>query len=126
MNEALKMLERGDATAEDIDLAMKLGAGKPPLLFCGQLRLMFNELINFLNRINGSIFQIHLSPSIGYPMGPFQLQDMVGIDVYKFIVDAWKSKGADFVEESPLIDRMVKEGNLGRKTGKGFYDYTKK
>lgn len=82
------MLERGDATAEDIDLAMKLGAG--------------------------------------YPMGPFQLQDMVGIDVYKFIVDAWKSKGADFVEESPLIDRMVKEGKLGRKTGKGFYDYSKK
>lgn len=59
-------------------------------------------------------------------MGPFQLQDMVGIDVYKFIVDAWKSKGADFVEESPLIDRMVAEGKLGRKTGKGFYDYSKK
>lgn len=59
-------------------------------------------------------------------MGPFQLQDMVGLDVYKFIVDAWKDKGADFVEESPLIDRMVKDGNLGRKTGKGFYDYSKK
>ncbi|CAG2121143.1 unnamed protein product, partial [Medioppia subpectinata] len=55
MLEAVRLLERGDATARDIDIAMKLGAG--------------------------------------YPMGPFELMDYVGLDTNKFIVDAWSARG---------------------------------
>lgn len=89
MIEAVRMLERGDATAEDIDTAMKLGAG--------------------------------------YPMGPIELLDYVGLDTSKYIVDGWKKRFPDdpSFKTSDLLDNIVKEGKLGRKTSAGFYKYSK-
>ena len=110
MIEAVRMLERGDATAEgdysisldfsswfhlfvrlclDIDTAMKLGAG--------------------------------------YPMGPIELLDYVGLDTSKYIVDGWKKRYPDdpAFKTSDLLDKIVKDGKLGRKTGAGFYKYSK-
>ncbi|XP_055328013.1 hydroxyacyl-coenzyme A dehydrogenase, mitochondrial-like isoform X2 [Paramacrobiotus metropolitanus] len=86
--EAVRMVERGDATAQDIDTAMKLGAG--------------------------------------YKMGPLELMDFTGVDLANMIMDAWaKDHGHNPVFKTiPLITQMVKEGRLGRKSGKGFYDYT--
>ncbi|KAJ1675720.1 hypothetical protein EV182_000717 [Spiromyces aspiralis] len=88
--EAIRMLERGDATAEDIDTAMKCGAG--------------------------------------YPMGPFQLLDYVGLDTVKFILDGWYKEGeglagSDLVRPSEKLDELVRNGRLGVKSGAGFYDY---
>lgn len=90
MMEAVRLLERGDASARDIDSAMKLGAG--------------------------------------YPMGPFELLDYVGLDTSKFIIEGWAEK----FPENPLfkpvgtLNRLVEEGKLGMKTGEGFYKYNKK
>lgn len=53
----------------------------------------------------------------GFPMGPFELQDLTGIDVAYNIM-----KEADFAIP-PLIEQAVREGRLGRKTGRGFYNY---
>lgn len=63
-------------------------------------------------------------------MGPFELMDYVGLDTTKFITDGWyKSgkglKGDKIVAPSPTLDQLVAEKNLGRKSGKGFYDYSK-
>ncbi|CAG4988295.1 unnamed protein product [Colias eurytheme] len=90
MAEALRLLERGDASARDIDVAMKLGAG--------------------------------------YPMGPIELVDYVGLDTTKFILDGWHKKFPDQALFKPIaiMNKLVAEGKLGVKTGEGFYKYEKK
>jgi 3-hydroxyacyl-CoA dehydrogenase len=89
MAEAVRMLERGDASARDIDIAMKLGAG--------------------------------------YPMGPIELSDYVGLDTTYNIVKGWHEKYPDnpLFEPSPLLEKLVKEGKFGMKSGEGFYSYKK-
>ncbi|XP_074657376.1 hydroxyacyl-coenzyme A dehydrogenase, mitochondrial-like [Tubulanus polymorphus] len=67
----------------------------------------------------------------GYPMGPFELIDVVGLDTMKFIYDdkdGWHTRNPDnpLFNPSPLLNKMVEEGKLGRKSGEGFYKYNKK
>jgi 3-hydroxybutyryl-CoA dehydrogenase len=64
---------------------------------------------------------------LNYPMGPLTLSDMVGIDVVKFVADALYEQLKDPRYVTPtLVDKMVAAGWLGRKTGRGFYDYSGK
>jgi 3-hydroxybutyryl-CoA dehydrogenase len=61
----------------------------------------------------------------GYPMGPFRLMDLVGIDI-NYVVARSLYKGFDEAgrfRPSPIQARMVEAGTLGRKTGRGFYRY---
>jgi 3-hydroxyacyl-CoA dehydrogenase len=62
----------------------------------------------------------------GYPMGPFELLDYTGLDTALFIADKFVEKdGTRIVKKSPTIEKLVKEGKLGRKSGHGFYNYKK-
>lgn len=62
----------------------------------------------------------------GHPMGPFQLMDIVGLDVTYAILDSLHD---EFRERryapAPLLEHMVRAGYLGRKSGRGFYDYSR-
>ena len=65
-----------------------------------------------------------ISLGLNYPMGPLTLADMVGVDVVKFVADALYEQLKDPRYVVPvLVDKMVAAGWLGRKTGKGFYEY---
>ena len=62
-----------------------------------------------------------------FPMGPFALLDLVGLDTSLAILDALYEEFRDpNYAAQPLLRRMVTAGHLGRKTGVGFYDYSKK
>ncbi|WP_435154528.1 3-hydroxyacyl-CoA dehydrogenase NAD-binding domain-containing protein [Haladaptatus sp. DFWS20] len=60
---------------------------------------------------------------IGLPMGSFELADQVGIDVGYHVLEYMHEVLGDAYEPCPLLAEKVEEGNLGKKTGKGFYDY---
>ncbi|MCA8976747.1 MAG: 3-hydroxyacyl-CoA dehydrogenase family protein [Planctomycetes bacterium] len=84
--EAIRMVEAGVASAEDIDKAMVLG--------------------------------------YGHPMGPLRLTDLVGLDVRLAIADYLRAELDHPGFEAPeLMRRMVADGKLGKKSGRGFYDW---
>lgn len=63
---------------------------------------------------------------LNHPMGPLTLLDLVGLDTTLFIADAMFDEFKDpRYAAPPLLRRMVLAGHLGRKSGKGFYDYSK-
>jgi 3-hydroxybutyryl-CoA dehydrogenase len=87
--DAIRALEEGVGSVEDIDKGMQLGCG--------------------------------------YPMGPFTLLDFVGLDTTYYIAgimfEEYKEKR---FASPPLLKQMVTAGRLGKKSGRGFYDYAKK
>src|SRR3989449_828967 len=61
----------------------------------------------------------------GYPMGPFTLLDLVGLDTALFVAEVmFEEYREPRYAPPPLLKRMVLAGRLGRKTGRGFYDYS--
>jgi len=61
----------------------------------------------------------------GYPMGPFELIDYVGLDTTKYIIDGWHEIYPDIplFNPSEKVNELVEDGKFGKKTGEGFYKY---
>ena len=60
---------------------------------------------------------------LGHPMGPFRLMDLTGVDLTYDVMRPAVEAGGPKPDCYDLIESMVKAGRLGRKSGKGFYDY---
>tara|TARA_A100001037_G_scaffold294258_1_gene311820 strand:- start:164 stop:1000 length:837 start_codon:yes stop_codon:yes gene_type:complete len=86
-----------------------------------------NEAIRMLDDGVASASDIDTAMRLGYrhPMGPLELSDLVGLDVRRDILN---NLADAFQDESyrphPMLNRLVENGDLGKKTGKGIYDWT--
>jgi 3-hydroxybutyryl-CoA dehydrogenase len=88
LNSAVRMLDEGFATREDIDAGVQLG--------------------------------------LGHPMGPLTLLDLIGLDTALHVSEVLYDEFKDPIYSAPtLLKRMVSAGYLGRKSGRGFYQYDK-
>jgi 3-hydroxybutyryl-CoA dehydrogenase len=134
---SLVELIRGIATDEDTftatrDLALKLGktpvaAEDYPAFIVNRILLpMINEAVYTLYEGVGSVAAIDTAMKLGanHPMGPLELADFIGLDTCLAIMQVLHEGLADSkYRPCPLLVKYVEAGWLGRKAGRGFYDY---
>ena len=88
---------------------------------------MGNEAIRMLADGVASAKDIDTAMTLGYrhPMGPLALTDLVGLDVRRdILLNLQASFNDDAYAPHPLLEALVAEGRLGKKTGKGIYDWS--
>jgi 3-hydroxybutyryl-CoA dehydrogenase len=85
-----------------------------------------NDCIRALETGMGTVESIDkaVTLGLGYPMGTFRLLDIVGLDIHKAVsMSLYQQLRDPRFAPPPLVDRMISANHLGRKTGRGFYEY---
>jgi len=133
--EVVRPITANDATMEAA-VAFAAACGKDPVEVKDQAGFIVNALLfPYLNNAvrlleqgvaNKEGIDAAMKGGCGFPMGPFALLDLVGLDTSLAILDALYEEYRDpNYAAVPLLRRLVTSGQLGRKTKKGFYDYSR-
>jgi len=133
--EVIRGSETSDATVALIkDLCTKLGKDavevkeSPGFVVNRLLVPMMNEAFNLLQEGVASAEDIDKAMKLGtnMPMGPFELADYTGLDIGLDVMEVlFRETGDPKFRPSPLLRKYVRAGRLGRKAGRGVYEYTK-
>ncbi len=133
--EVIRGSETSDATVKLAkDLCVKLGkepveVKEAPGFVVNRLLVpMMNEAFNLLQEGVASAEDIDKAMKLGtnMPMGPFELADYTGIDIGLDVMEVlYRETGDPKFRPSPLLRKYVRAGRLGRKSGRGVYDYTR-
>ena len=131
--EIVRGLETSDETVETIkQVAVNMGKETvvinefPGFVTSRISALVGNEAFYMLQEGLGTAEEIDKAIKLGlnYPMGPFELVDLVGLDTRLNNLNYLYDKLGEKYRPAPLLEQYVKAGRLGRKSGKGVYDYT--
>lgn len=134
---AVEVVRHPDTSDDTVDTVMAVARqmGKQPVLLNKEIpgfianRLMGalrSEAIDLYEQGVASLEDIDVAAksALGHPMGPFELMDLVGIDVTYLIREAtFDMTGDEREKPHPLITEKYEAGEFGRKTGKGWYSY---
>ena len=131
--EIIRGLETDDATyaackafAEELGKTVIESKDYPGFLVNRMLGPFINEAVFALMESTGSAEDIDTGAKLGlnHPMGPLELSDFIGNDVMLNVMDVlYRGFGDPKFRAAPLLRQMVTAGHLGRKTGRGFYQY---
>ena len=133
----LELVKHDSCSEETIELAMAAGKAMDkttilvkdvPGFATSRLGVVLgNEAIRMLADGVASAKDIDTAMVLGYkhPMGPLALTDLVGLDVRRdILLNLKKSFNDDSYTPHPLLEKLVTEGRLGKKSGKGIYDWS--
>ena len=136
----MKLVEviRGQATSDEVTrrvMESSAALGKTPVEVNDSPGFVSNRIL--MPMINEAVFCLMegvaecegidtvMKLGMAHPMGPLTLADLIGLDVCLDIMDVLhEGFGGSKYRPCPLLRQMVADGHLGRKTGKGFYEYT--
>jgi 3-hydroxybutyryl-CoA dehydrogenase len=131
--EIIRGLETDDATytacrtfAEELGKTVIESKDYPGFLVNRMLGPFINEAVFALMESTGTAEDIDTGAKLGlnHPMGPLELSDFIGNDVMLNVMDVlYRGFGDPKFRAAPLLRQMVTAGHLGRKTGRGFYEY---